>query len=386
MTTAARREAIERTGWGNGFSLWQPRNACFWVYAGVVGYGCWYAYDLVDSQVRVYWPALATSSLIFAAYGLLLWWFTARIDRYSRQPRGLVIAGFVWGGLGATWTIAVHANTSMLHLYQKLVSQEFSLDWGAGLTAPVFEELGKGSGVLLLMFLAPSVVRTAYDGFILGAFTGLGFEIVEDVLYALRSAPDEFGSHQLASSLHTDALRLLTGFSSHILYSAVFCAGLVYLLGTPGQRRRPVLGPVLMLTAMVLHFLWDSTTVLSGGDGLVVIVLMVVIALAAIAIVIAVFHVAVRPERDAMRAVMQPEVDTGVLTPAELDALAGGWRQRRRYRAGGGRRDRRRRRHRLATAHDLADQIAAAGGHDTSRVRVTRAELARLALSSREGP
>jgi RsiW-degrading membrane proteinase PrsW (M82 family) len=93
--------------------------------------------------------------------------------------------------------------------------------------------------VLLLMYLAPQVVRTAYDGFILGAFAGLGFEILEDISYGLDSAPAEFGSNQMHASLHTVGLRLMSGFSSHILYSAIVGAGIVFLVGTVAQRRRP---------------------------------------------------------------------------------------------------------------------------------------------------
>ena len=378
--TDAREAAIEATGWGNPVNLWQPRNACFWIYLGIVGYGVWNAVTIVNPVVTVYGPALIASTLIFAVYAALFWWFTTRIDRYSRLPLSLVIAAFAWGGFGATWTIAYFGNSALIGLYGKAFGQGWSLDWGAGLSAPIFEELGKGAGVLLLMFLAPRVIRTAYDGFIVGAFTGLGFEILEDIYYALNSAPDEFGSHQLQTSLHTVVLRLVTGFSAHILYTAVFGAGLVYLIGTPGQRRRSGLGLVLMASAMVLHFLWDSTTALAGGDGLAVLGLIVLVTLLAFAVVIAVFRLTVRPERAAMFAVMEPEVAAGVLTPAELYALAGGWRQRRRYRRGAhGRADRRRRNHRLEAAHDLADQIAAAGGYDTDRVEFARAELVRLA-------
>ena len=46
-------------------------------------------------------------------------------------------------------------------------------------------------------FETPRVIRTAYDGFIVGAFTGLGFEILEDIYYALNSAPDEFGAQMV---------------------------------------------------------------------------------------------------------------------------------------------------------------------------------------------
>ncbi|WP_433291179.1 PrsW family intramembrane metalloprotease [Actinoplanes sp. CA-030573] len=376
--TATRAEAIAATGWGNRFHLWQPRNACFWVYLGIVGYGLWNAFGIVNGEVRVYGPALAAATVIFVVYGALFWWFTTRIDRYSRQPLPLVVAAFVWGAFGATWTIALSGNTALIGLYTKLGGQAFGLDWGAALSAPIFEELGKGAGVLLLMYLAPRVIRTAYDGFIVGAFAGLGFEILEDIFYALNSAPEQFGSHQLQTSLNTVLLRLATGFTAHILYSAIFGAGLVYLIGTVAQRRRPVLGIALMLTAMLLHGLWDSDVAIAGGNGLLTILLIAGITLAAFVAVVAVFHLTVRPERAAMRAVMAPEVDAGVLTEAELDALAGGWKQRRRYRRAGGLRERRLRRHRLEAAHDLADQIAYAGGEETPRVAFARAELARL--------
>ena len=44
----------------------------------------------------------------------------------------------------------------------------FAFDWGAALTAPINEELAKGAGVLLLLVLAPRLVRSPFDGLILG--------------------------------------------------------------------------------------------------------------------------------------------------------------------------------------------------------------------------
>jgi RsiW-degrading membrane proteinase PrsW (M82 family) len=379
----AREAAIEASGWGNKVYFWQPRNACLWVYALVVGYGLWNAFGIVNGEIRVYGPALAASTVIFVVYGALFWWFTTRIDRYSRQPLSLIVAAFVWGAFGATWTIALSGNTALISLYSKLAGQNFALDWGAGLSAPIFEELGKGAGVLLLMYIAPRVVRTAYDGFIIGAFAGLGFEILEDIFYALNSAPEEFGSHQLQTSLNTVLLRLATGFSAHILYSAIFGAGLVYLVGTVAQRRRPGRGLAFVLTAMLLHGLWDSTAAIGNGDGTITLGLIAGITLIAFAAVITVFNLTVGPERATMRTVMAPEVETGALTPGELDALSGGWRARRAYRKKAhGRKARRLRHHRLEAAHDLADQIAAAGGHETERVRFARTELARLNAQS----
>ncbi|MEU8820661.1 PrsW family intramembrane metalloprotease [Actinoplanes sp. NPDC048796] len=379
MTIATREAAIARTGWGNPFHFWQPRNACFWVYVLGVGYGVWVLAGTINQGIRLYAPALTASAVVFAVYAVLFWWFTERIDRYSKQPLALVVAAFVWGGFAATWAIALAGNSALLDLYGKLFGQSFQQAFGAGLTAPIFEELGKASGVLLLLFLAPRVVRTAYDGFIVGAFCGLGFEILEDISYGLNSASAEFGSDQLGTSLHTVGLRLLTGFSSHILYSAIAGAGVVYLAGTPAQPRRLGRGLGLILTAMLLHGLWDANVGLADGNGTLVLLFIIVEILAGFAIVIAVFHLTVRPEREAMRAVMAPEADSGVITPEELDALSGGWRQRYHYRKGGhGRAARRARHHRLEAAHDLADQLAASGGRESPRVDFARSELERL--------
>ena len=75
----------------------------------------------------------------------------------------------------------------------------WALNWGAGLAAPFTEETAKGSGLLLLIALAPRQVRTAFDGFILGAFIGLGFQIVEDITYAMTSAGTQFGANQIGA-------------------------------------------------------------------------------------------------------------------------------------------------------------------------------------------
>ncbi|NUT18694.1 MAG: PrsW family intramembrane metalloprotease [Hamadaea sp.] len=376
---AARKAAIDQTGWGRPVSLWQPRNACTWVYLIGVSYGVWTLIGLLNQRIRLYAPALTVSAVVFACYAVLFWWFTARIDRYSRQPLVLVVAAFVWGGFAATWGIALSGNGALLDLYGKLFGPTFQQNWGAGLAAPIFEEFGKAAGILLLMFIAPRVVRTAYDGFILGAFCGLGFEIIEDIYYGLNAGAEEFGSQQVSTALHVVVLRLLTGFTSHILYSAIAGAGVVYLVGTVAQRRRIGLGIGLVATAMILHGVWDANSGLSGGNGGLMIALLIIEIIVAFVIVIAVFHLTVKPEREAMRAVMRPEADSGVITAEELDALSGGWKQRRAYRkAAMGRANRRARRHRLEAAHDLADQLGAAAGTDSEQVLFARAELQRL--------
>jgi protease PrsW len=381
---ALRLGAIEASGWGARFRLLQPRNLAFWVYLLLVGLGVLVYGLFVTAEVAVYAPALTVALLLFTLYGALFWWFTAHIDRYAGLPANLLVWAFVWGAFAASGAIASNANTPLIDLYGKWFGPAFAQDWGAGLAAPFVEELSKGAGLLLLLVLGRRVVRTAFDGFILGAFCGLGFQVLEDVLYAVSSAGEQFGANQITNALSTIQLRMETGFFSHILYSAVFGAGLLWFLGTPAEPRRRGRGLLVMLTAMALHGLWDSAAGVLGALGVgstaAIITYWSLVAALAVITVLTVFRMAIPRERGFVHAVLAPEVETGTLTAEELDTLAGDAAARRLYRRGASDlADRRRRAHRLAAGHDLADELARDRGRDTPRVQHARAELARFA-------
>ena len=53
-------------------------------------------------------------------------------------------------------------------------------------------DCGKGIGIVVLLALAPRLVRTATDGLLLGAFIGLGFQTSEDFLYSVVGATQGF--------------------------------------------------------------------------------------------------------------------------------------------------------------------------------------------------
>lgn len=374
----ARREAIAVSGWGAGFRFAQPRNACFWVYLALVGTGVWTTVTLTAPTARIFAVAnvaAVVSSTLFAAVFLL---FLHRADRWERTPGTLAVAAFAVGGFGAAFAMALPGNAAVMSLYTKLFGQAFAEDWQAGLTAPFVEESSKGVAFLLVMGLAPVVVRTVYDGLIVGAYTGLGFQVLEDMLYGQNSAAAHFGADQAGSVLGTFVIRALTGVASHALYTALFAAGLVYLIGTVAQPRRVGRGVALVLTPVVLHGVWDSMGALTGGTGWQF-VLMATVTVTSVAAVVVALRLGGARERGFMRAVMGPEVAAGTITAAELDALAGGRRQRRaavRHRADGT--SRRHERHVLAAARDLAHDLCASGGAESPAVMHSRAEIARL--------
>ncbi|EME20470.1 PrsW family intramembrane metalloprotease [Rhodococcus triatomae] len=376
---ARRVAAVENSGWGRSFTFYQPRNAAFWVYLLLVTSGAFTFVTMLANASGAYGRAITVSVVLFGVYGALFWWFTQHIDRYSRQPVKLIVAAFAWGALAATWTMAAHANDALRALYAKAFGQAWALDWGAGLAAPFTEEIAKGIGLLLLIALAPRLIRTAFDGFIVGAFLGLGFQIAEDVVYALNSAGSQFGANQVAAAMGTVWMRMGVGIAAHILYSAVFCAGLVYLLGRPAEPRRVGRGLALMAAAMLLHGVWDSMAALVRGNGALVVVAMLIIIVVALYLAVRVFRMTVPREREFMRDVLAPEVDLGVVTAAESAAMCGDSKARKSFRKGGAtREDRTRNGHVLDAIADLADALAGAGGRDTPAVEFARSEVSRI--------
>lgn len=361
----------------------QPRNAAFWVLWVPVLIGVYIAIGRVSTDARYYGTVLIVTTVYFAFYAALLWWFTQRIDRYSQLPWRMVVTAFLWGGFAATFTMAIHANDALLEIWTKTMGQPWAMQWSAALTAPITEELAKGAGLLLLIALAGRYVRTAFDGFVLGAFLGLGFQIIEDVVYISGAFGANFGAEPLSAALTTLALRSVTGVTGHILYSAVFCAGLVYLLGRSKEPRRVGRGITLMLLGMLLHSLWDGGNAAifwALGAGLTGVALGPLIGMIEAAIVVwIVFKMTVANERRVTREELEPEVASGVMSAELADAVTGTRRDRRRYRKDGkGVAHHRARKNQLEAAFDVAAERDRGDGQATDRLVFARAELERV--------
>jgi len=379
----ARDIALDLSGWGRRFVFYQPRNFAFWGYLLLVGIGFLAFISTIAREYDAYGEAIGLAVTSFGIYAALFWWFATHIDHYAKLPAKLMVVAFLWGGFAATAAMAANANDAILALYGKTFGQVWALNWGAGLAAPFTEEWAKGSGLLLLIAMAPRQVRTAFDGFILGAFIGLGFQIIEDITYAMTSAGTQFGANQVGASIGTIILRMVSGVAAHILYSAIFCAGLVYLIGRPAEPRKVARGLLLIAIPMLLHGTWDSLAAIAGPSVLKLIGLLIATIVIALVIVVRVYQSTVKREQDFVRDVMAPEHARNVITAAELDAMAGNRKARKAYRkasreAGGNRRDRKRARYVLDAAYALAEELAAARGADTDRVRFARAEVARI--------
>lgn len=376
---ADRSAALAASGFGRRFTLVQPHNMAFWVYLLLVAVGLLAMFQQLQGALAAFEGSLVLSVGLFAAYSVPFWLFLRHIDRFDSVPDKLAGAAFLYGGVVATFAMATYANNAVISLWGKANGQQFAADWAAALTAPVTEELAKASGLVLLVLLAPRLIRTAFDGLIVGAFLGLGFQVFEDVIYGVQSAYADFGVDAVASTTTTSVMRVVVGLTSHWTYSAIFCAGLVYLIGRPDEPRRIGRGLLLMFAAMALHGLWDATGGLAGINPLLFPLVYLFVPVTLIALFVWIYKTSVVTERRWMLELMEPEVALGVLTQADVDALAGSRKQRKAYvKAHPGHRGHVRAKQVLDAAGDLAAQIARDGGADTERVRFARDEVLRV--------
>ncbi|GAB2607346.1 hypothetical protein Aab01nite_02780 [Paractinoplanes abujensis] len=373
----AQLSAIDQSGWGAPYRLFQPHNAAFWVWLIGVGIGSVGIVKFFGAGFGTYRLAV-TSGIVFFGIYLIPWLiFLRHQNRYTAQPGALLATGFAWGFCAAAFWIALPANTAMLEIWTKLLGPAGASTWGAGLTAPINEEWGKGLGLILLIGLAPRLVRSGYDGFIIGAFIGLGFQVSEDILYAYNNATATFGVGQVESSLYILALRGFVGITSHALFSAVFCAGVMWILGRAPGERHVGRGLAACLAAMVLHFAWDDAGGLfAWNDFLLLAAPYLLLMPLAIVVLLVVRRLASRTERMWMRELLAPEVEAGVVDNELLAAVSGLHKDRRHFRKLV--RNRRRADLLIESAGDLAQEIAAAGGAETPRVAHARRELLRL--------
>ena len=194
------------------------------------------------------------------------WWFH-HLDRFERQPFTVVLACFLWGGLAAPFAIAIAGNCALGSLYSKVGGAVWGANWSAGLSAPFVEESAKAAGFILILGLAPRLVRTPADGIFLGAFIGLGFQTFEDFLYAVAGATGSFGSDQVGAVTGGIAIRAFSDIVSHPMFSALVCAD-----SSTSSAPRPSHdewdeGLLLVGAGVGVHLVLDSLAVIGADTG-----------------------------------------------------------------------------------------------------------------------
>jgi RsiW-degrading membrane proteinase PrsW (M82 family) len=214
--------------------------------------------------------ATTTAVALFTLYAIPFILFVRMIDYLEREPVPLQVLSVLWGGLVAT-SAAISGGTAVQDLMAKFGSPRFAADWGPAVSGAVVEELVKVAGVLTIALIAPGHINSVVDGFVYGALVGLGFQVVEDVVFAVNAVIVDTGADAVGPVISTFLVRgFLGGLWSHTLFTAVAGAGVAYALV---RRDRPRLQRIMVMVALFLvaagfHFLWNSPLLMGLGLGL----------------------------------------------------------------------------------------------------------------------
>ncbi|RFA11868.1 hypothetical protein B7R21_10975 [Subtercola boreus] len=242
------------------------------------------------------------------------------IDRWEPEPRGALWFAFLWGAAASVaLALLVDAGVQIL-VYVASDGQAVPSDvFGAVVQAPIVEESAKGLGVLLIFLVLRRTFDGPVDGLVYAATVAGGFAFTENILY-FGSSLIEGGGVSLGV---TFALRGIMGPFAHVMFTS--CTGIA--LGFASRRRGfwPVAGLFLagLFCAMLLHALWNGSTVVAEGiEGFLFAYAVIQVPLFAVAIVGVVLLR--RAEARLTRARLTEYQEAGWFVPAEVDMLSTG--------------------------------------------------------------
>jgi RsiW-degrading membrane proteinase PrsW (M82 family) len=242
------------------------RLPAFWLLIVLLVVGGWQIGGLLRQEAAGYPAASALAAGLFGLYAVLFVVFVRSLDYFEREPPLLLLTALGWGALTAA-PVAVRGDAAVHDLLAKLVSPAFAASWGPAVAAPTVEELAKTLGVVIIVLIARAQVNSVVDGFVYGAFVGLGFQVIEDIVYALNAVALAGGGDSLRPVVGTFLLRgFLSGLWSHTLFSALAGSGIAYAAlhhDRPAWRRCGVaLGA--LAGAWLFHFGWNSPLLADG--------------------------------------------------------------------------------------------------------------------------
>jgi len=320
------RPSLGRPRWGHQTSLFQLRQPAFWLFLSVVLATGYYTVTQQTLFQRISPSGWALSWLLLLLYALPIFAAVYLLDLYEREPLSLVVGALIWGAVAAT-TLAGFANEGWGFVVARIGGPEFASRWTAALTAPLTEEILKVAGVVLIALIAVDEIDDVMDGFVYGAMVGLGFAVVEDVLYFIAI----FGGTPSGVLAGFYVRVISSGLYGHVLYTGLSGMGIAYFVSRRHEATRAKrigVALLLFLVAVFGHFLWDSPLLNffpahlnTVGDWLQIPLAAAIKGIPLLVFVIVMVKLARRRERGWLELALASEVGSAALTRQELGIL-----------------------------------------------------------------
>jgi RsiW-degrading membrane proteinase PrsW (M82 family) len=303
----------------------------FWVVVALLVAGGSRMALVAEQYVRAYPLATLTATALFALLAVPFWCFVNELDFLEREPPVLLGVAFAWGALVAT-AVSIPGGTALQNLTAKLGSPGLAAGWGMAMAGPAVEEIAKTLGVVAIVLIARAQINSVLDGVVYGALVGLGFQIVEDIVYALSAVSLAGQGDHVEPVIATFLLRgFLAGMWSHTLFGALAGAGIGYLVVRTEKTLPTRLGVALLaaIGAWCCHVLWNSPLFLDGlGNGaLAVLAVLLLKGLPSLLMIMLLVRAAHDREANYYSFQLEALDDPELITEAELQALGSGARR-----------------------------------------------------------
>lgn len=230
--------------------------------------------------------------------GLALW-----LDRFEPEPGPLLLRAFLWGAVAASF-ISLILNAAVSALTQSDLINAVA-------AAPVIEELAKAAVLFALFEAERHEFDNVTDGIVYATMVGLGFAMMENVLY--------YGQAVAEGGLSFVLLMRGAVFPyAHPLFTAMVGIGLGIAREMHGRRGSWVAPFGGLLLAIGLHSLWNFAAGLEDGlfwkfyAGLMVPLFLMVLLIA---------WNSLQREAGVIRQHLTPLCESGVLPRDELHCL-----------------------------------------------------------------
>ncbi len=183
------------------------------------------------------------------------------LDRFEREPTGMLVFALLWGACVATLSAAVLNNLGSVLIDPILATHPSAATW----VAPVVEESMKGLGPLLLLLFRRREVDGVLDGMVYAGLSAAGFAAVEDVVY-LAAGYAHSGEHGLLS---TFLVRVVMSPFAHPMFTVCTGIGIGIAATTPHRQLRFLAPFAGWCCAVTLHGIWNLGALLPQHGWLV---------------------------------------------------------------------------------------------------------------------
>jgi RsiW-degrading membrane proteinase PrsW (M82 family) len=256
---------------------------------------------------------LFLSFLPMLLYAMALWW----LDRYEKEPLGLLTVAFLWGAIPSivlALIMQVVLDVPVMAISNSNLTYELL---GASVVAPLTEEGIKAVALVLLLLFLRREIDSPLDGLIYGGVVGFGFAAVENVFY-LFGALSEGG---LGSVFGLAFLRAGVFGLNHAMYTAFTGLGVALSL----EIRQPPLKIVSVVVGFALavgaHALHNALATFTSQSGFITLLAAVVADWSGVLVLLAVALAAFVLERRRIVAYAEALAREKVIPASEIGLL-----------------------------------------------------------------